>query len=34
MGMTDKRKLQQRALNYFSDIWFKDFIKLHNDYTK
>ena len=30
----NERKLQQIALNHFSDIWLKDFIKLHKDCTK
>ena len=34
MKITNKRKLQQIALNHSSDIDFKDFIKIYKKYTK
>ena len=34
MKILNKRKLQQTASNYSSDIEFKDFMKLCEDYTK
>ena len=34
MKIPEKRELQQIVLNDLSDIDFKDFMKLYNDYTK
>ena len=34
MQIPNKRELQQTALNYSSDIDFKDFIKIHKKYAK
>ena len=34
MKIPNKRELQQIALNYSSDIYFKDFIKIYKKYTK
>ena len=34
MKIPNKRKLQQIASNNSSDIGFKDFMKLYEDYTK
>ena len=34
MKIPNKRELQQIASNHSSDIAFKDFIKLYQDYTK
>ena len=34
MKMSNKKELQEIALNYSSEIKFKDFIKLYKDYTK
>ena len=34
MKILDKRELQQTASNNFSDIEFKDFMKLHKNYDK
>ena len=34
MKIPNKRALQQIASNYSSDIDFKDFLKLYEDYTK
>ena len=34
MQIPNKRKLQQTALNYSSDIDFKDFIKIYKKYAK
>ena len=34
MKITNKRKLQQFALNHSSDIDFKDFMKIYKKYTK
>ena len=34
MKITNKRELQQIALNHSSDIDFKDFIKIYKKYTK
>ena len=33
MKIQNKRELQQIALNHFSDIDFKDFIKIYKKYT-
>ena len=33
MKIPNKRELQQIALNYLSDIDFKDFIKIYKKYT-
>ena len=34
MSISNKRELQQIVSNHLSDIDFKDFMKLHKDYTK
>ena len=34
MKIPEKRELQQIVLNDLSDVDFKDFMKLYNDYTK
>ena len=34
MKIPNKRELQQIALNYSSDIDFKDFMKIYKKYTK
>ena len=34
MEITNKRELQQTALNHSSDIDFKDFMKIYRKYTK
>ena len=34
MKIPNKRELQRISSNHFSDIDFKDFIKLYKDYTK
>ena len=34
MKISNKKKLQQIASNHFSDIDFKEFMKLYKDYTK
>ena len=34
MKIPNKRELQQITSNHFSDIDFKDFMKLYKDYTK
>ena len=34
MEIPNKRELQQRASKHSSDTDFKDFMKLHKDYTK
>ena len=34
MKIPNKRELQQIASNHFSDIDFKDFMKLYKEYTK
>ena len=34
MKIPNKRELEQIALNYSSDIDFKDFMKIYKNYTK
>ena len=34
MKAPNKREFQQIASNHWSDIYFKDFMKLYKDYTK
>ena len=34
MNIPNKRELQQIASNHYSDIEFKDFMKLYKDYMK